>query len=478
MIRFSLFCCLLMSFFQLTAQSAYQIKVKVDGFTEQQAFLGYHYGDKQYIRDSVMIGDDGYFTFEGTDSLEGGVYLFVMPPDNDFFQILVSDNEHHFTVETKKNDAVGAMKIKGAPDNQLFYDYMHFLDDRRIEAERISGEMEKAKADETKKKALEADYQQINTKVVDYQTKLVANHPKTLTAAIVKAAMEINIPEFSGEYADLNRWQYVKAHWFDNIAMDDPRLLRSPVQFGKVEHYIEKLTVQSPDSLAKSVDAVLKMVEPAEESFKYYLIHFLNKYAKSKIVGMDALYVHLVENYYKTGKAPWTEEEQLNKIIKNANTLKPILIGKIAPNIKVFKQDKTPINLHDLESKFTVMFFWDPDCGHCKKSMPKMLAFYDKYKSKGVEVFAICTKVGKDNDKCWETIEEKKMNRWVNVTDQYLQSKYKTIYDIRTTPQIFILDADKKIVSKRIGAEQLDEVMEQLLEIEQRKLNSVGTGKK
>ena len=191
----------------------------------------------------------------------------------------------------------------------------------------------------------------------------------------------------------------------------------------------------------------------------------MNEYAKSKIVGFDAVYVHLAENYYAKGKAPWTEEEQLSKIVKNAKTLKPILIGKTAPDITVYNKGGDPISLHKLDVPFTVLFFWDPECGHCKKSMPDMLAFHEKYKAKGVEVFAVCTKTGSGVDKCWETIEEKEMGRWINATDQWLRSRYKTIYDVRTTPQIFILDENKTILSKRIAAEQLEEVMDQLIKI-------------
>jgi hypothetical protein len=39
-----------------------------------------------------------------------------------------------------------------------------------------------------------------------------------------------------------------------------------------------------------------------------------------------------------------------------------------------------------------------------------------------------------------------------------------TLYDLKTTPQIYILDKDKKIISKRLGAEQLDELMMRLLD--------------
>jgi len=66
-----------------------------------------------------------------------------------------------------------------------------------------------------------------------------------------------------------------------------------------------------------------------------------------------------------------------------------------------------------------------------------------------VEVLAICTKTGADISTCWSTVKERGMDIWVNAADQFLRNRYKTIYDVKTTPQIFILDKDKKILGKK-----------------------------
>ncbi len=480
---------LLLLFTQVVqADDGYNIKIKIDGFKEKQVFLGYHLGDKQYIKDTVDINDEGLFVFSGEEELDGGVYLMIMPPDNQYFQVLVNKGEQHFSIHTSAQNPVKDIKIKGSPDNKLFYDYMTFLGEKRPVAENIKKEIEASKDDEKKVETLSKKLDKINEEVNKYQSDTVEKHPKTITAALIKASMEVPIPEFEGDEKEvqLKRYLFYRTHYFDNIDLGDHRMLKTPFLFKRVNYYIEKLTPQHPDSLSLSVEHILEQMKPSEETFKFYLIHFINKYAKSKIVGMDAVYVNIVEKYYATGQAPWTEEEQLAKILKNANTLKPILIGKTAPNInmqkinieetiklkdeenehKRFKSDG-PLPLHDLASPYTVLFFWDPDCGHCKKSMPKMLDFYDKYKPKGVEVFAVCTKVYKDLPECASTIKEKEMVKWINVTDPYLLSKYKQIYDIKSTPRIFILDENKKILSKGIGAEQLDEVMDQIIKSEQ-----------
>lgn len=102
-----------------------------------------------------------------------------------------------------------------------------------------------------------------------------------------------------------------------------------------------------------------------------------------------------------------------------------------------------------------------------------MIEFYENFKDKGIEIFGICTKlVEKDEDgawstkgikECWDYLDEKGTGIWLNTVDPYHRSRYKSVYDIRTTPQVYILDKDKKIVMKKIGAEQLSEVMEEVL---------------
>ncbi len=453
-----------------SAQNGHEITIELSNFKEKVAYLAYYYGDKPYIRDTVEVEKEGTIVFKGEEELEGGIYLVVLPPENQFVQMFVSKGDQHFTLEVDAADLANSVRVKGSLDNQLFYEYMDFLGAQIKKKEAIQTREKKAGENKKKLKAVEADYKKLDDEVIAHHNKVIKEHPKTMTAVFMANRVEIEMPDFEGTDDEIKtkQWQYVKDHYFDNLDLSDPRLTRSPFFYHRVQHYIEKLTVQHPDSIPVSIDKVLNLLKGSDENFKFYLVHFLNTYAKSKIVGMDAVYVHIVENYYAKGLAPWTDKDQLKKIIRNANTLKPLLIGKIAPDIEVEKQDKSKIKLHDVDSDITVLFFWAPDCGHCKKSMPKMVDFYDKYQSKGVEVFAVCTMVQDKCKQCWETIEEKNMDKWINTTDPFLKSRYKVIYDIRTTPQIYVLDKNKEIVSKRIGAEQLGEVIDSYLKYKEK----------
>ena len=66
----------------------------------------------------------------------------------------------------------------------------------------------------------------------------------------------------------------MKEHFFDNIDIADPCMLRGPVVFQKVDYYINKLTPQHPDSINVAIDYILNKVKDSPEVFKFFAIHF------------------------------------------------------------------------------------------------------------------------------------------------------------------------------------------------------------
>lgn len=445
------------------AQEGFRIAVDLDTFSGNEIYLAYYFGKNQYVRDTAARENDLY-VFEADTLLEPGVYMVVLPPDNRFFQVLLPAEDQTMDFKADPRDLNGTLSINGSAENSMFYDYLGFLNEERPLRDSLSKLYQEATDEEVKASYL-AELEGINDQVMSRQEALVRDHPESVTALMINSGREVEIPEFEGEKADvdLKRYVYFKDHYFDYIDFNNPALLRTPFLHNKIDYYVNKLTVQVPDSISKSLDFVLNQFEQGGEGFRYYLIHFLNTYASSKIVGMDAVYVHIVDKYYAKGLASWTDQEQLDKIIKNAETLKPILIGKKAPDLVLLDQKGTEVRLSEVDAEYTVLFFWDPDCGHCKKSIPGMVEFQETYREKGIKVIAVCTALQDEVSKCWDSVEERNMDGFLNLVDPYMRSRYKIIYDVKSTPQIFILDREKTIVVKRIGAEQLPEVLDQLM---------------
>ena len=444
----------------------FRITVDVPGFQESELYLAYYLADKQYVQDTA-VRQGSTFVFEGPDPLPAGFYLVVFPPDNTYFQLLVEKEDQDIRVQVDPARKQRPVSIKGSPESERFYAYVDFISARRPEAEALQAQLEGS--DGARRQQLEKQLAELNKAVDARQLQEMRDRPRSLTAMLIAANREITIPEFRGSEEEVNeqRYQYYRKHYFDQIPLRDPRIVRTPFLHEKIDYFINKLTVQSPDSISRSIDFILSQMDPDGDVFKLYLVHFLNTYAKSKIVGMDAVYVHIVNRYYARGMAPWTDEEQLGKIIENARKLEPILIGKIAPDIRLQDQQDRSVTLHGVDAPYTVLYFWAPDCGHCKKSIPELVEFYRAYRDKGVEVLAVCTKLRDEVGDCWEAVDDRGMDIWVNAVDPFLRSRYKQIYDVRVTPKIYVLDHEKRIVMKNIGSEQLPQVLDHLLENQQ-----------
>ena len=449
----------------------YHIEIACPSCHQDTIFLGNHYGNNQYYRDTAYLIQDTFYVFEGNKPLEPGVYLLIIPPNPPrIIQFIVNENEQEFALLLTQDSFPAIEEAVGSDDNQLFADYIKYLKVAELQRNQILYKYD-GKTDPASQDSMQIDLINLNGQVRGAQERLAALMPGSTASLLIRSSWEPQIPQFTGDTQEvkMQNYQYYKDHYFDEIDFADHRLIRTPFIHQKVFNYLERLVSPEPDSLMKEMDGLLAKMEGNEELYKYFVIQFLNWSARSEVVGYDAIYVHLVDQYYANGKADWLGEDQLNRILNTANTLRPLLIGKQAPDLEMHTQDNQILHLYDVESPYTVLFIWDPECGHCKKAMPMMEEFYQKYKDDGVKIFAICSKLRTQTEpegdtKCWEFIDEHpEMKEWINVVDPYHQSRFKVVYDAKTTPQIYVMDKDKKSLSKKIGAEQLPGLFDFLL---------------
>lgn len=449
-----------------TAPKGYEIRVQVQNYESDSLFLGFYYGDKQYLKDTAVL-EKGWFVFRKDEPLPPGTYLLVLRPDNSFVQININKGKQDLDIRFDAKDPVSSILVKGDTDNDAFYKYVRFLGKQRPVADSLRARLGSEGIGQSEKVAIEQRLQEMNREVTQFQRGIMRDHSGTITAQLVASVMEKDLPEFPDldeKEQKLKQYRHFMDHYFDGLDLDDERLVRTSFFFGKISDYVSKHTVQIPDSINQSIDQVLQRIKGNEEAYKFFLVHFVNTYAKSNIIGFDAVYVHIVDSYYAKGEAPWVDEEQLSKMLKNAETLRPILMGKIAPDIRMERRDGSKVSLHEFSSPYTVLVFWAPDCGHCQKTMPQLIEFQDKFRPQGVEVFAVCTKLTDKVPDCWKMVDEKSMSNFLNVVDTYHQSRFSILYDVRSTPQIFILDEKKEILFKRLSVEQLDEVMTEIID--------------
>lgn len=451
-----------LSTLSLYSKEAYKINVKVNGIKDTVCYLAYYYGDKQYVQDTVKVNSKGEFFYAGEEALPGGIYLVVMP-DKNYFEIIV-DKVQFFSIETDTSDFITKTIFKNSTDNTLFYKYLNFIQQKNKEITPLRTLLQKTK-DKDSTESLRKQITTINDEVTSYKKEYMKQYPATLLASIFKASEEVDVPEApllaNGAKDSTFQFRYYKAHYWDNINLTDDRILRTPIFFQKLSYYTEKVMHPSPDSIIVEIDQIIKKAETNKEMFKFLVWYITNEYAQSKIMGYDAVYVHMVKTYYMTNRAYWVTESQLKSIAERAMKTEPLLIGKTAPNISLTTLKGQQLELYQLNAKYTILAFWSPDCGHCKTEMPILYKTYLKYKDKGVLTYIVPTM--RDTAQVMKFIREKNMFEWINLLDLRHDSNFRADYDIYATPQIYLLDEKKKIVAKKLGPEQMDSLLEKLL---------------
>jgi len=444
----------------LNAQKqGYDIKLNIKGISNATVQLAYYFGDKQYIKDSASVDTKGNVNFKGDENLPGGIYIAVMPSKN-YFEFIV-DKEQRFSMETDTANFIKNMKIKGSKDNELFYTYLNSMSEKGKEMERLKKEIDAAKGNTSLIEKLKAEQEKIDKEVKSYKIDFINKNRDRFLAKVFLCTYEPEIPEAplleNGKTDSLFVFKYYKQHFLDSIDFKDDRLLRSPVFANRVRTYIERLTPQIPDSINKAADFMISLTDRKGEIFKYLVYTITNIYEKSKIMGMDAVFVHMAQKYYLSGAAYWVEDHQLEKIAERVNNLKDNLIGNKAVNLKLFNQNFTPVELYGVNKEFTIVYFWDPSCGHCKKVTPKLAEFYKEKKDiYNLEVFAVYSEA--DTAEWLGYLRTNEYN-WINAADLLWKTNFKQHYDIYATPVIYILDRNKKIIAKRIDVEQLDDFL-------------------
>lgn len=148
----------------------YKITVKLKNYNNDTLLLGYHFGDKQYIRDTAFRKNNE-FIFSRDTVLETGMYLVVTKPNHDYFQILVDPDNQKFSVESDNNDLNGTLKFKGTRLNVEFNEYIDFLGEKRIIADSISNLL-KSEQDSSKRISLQKAVELVDESVKAKQKKL------------------------------------------------------------------------------------------------------------------------------------------------------------------------------------------------------------------------------------------------------------------------------------------------------------------
>lgn len=445
----------------------YKIRLKLNGVSDSLVYLVHYYGKPLptiYKSDSAKLDKNGVAVFHSKETINGGTYLMLLSDKATNFEFLLNNGDDiGITADIKNLPA--SITFKNSPENERFVAYeMKQWEYGKLQ-EGLMKELAAAKT-----KADSAAIREKGTaafkKVAQYRKDYVTQYPNTLLANIFLAITPAEVPQEKhylpdGTVDSMFAYNYYKAHYWDNFNFKDNRLINTPLLDDRLNDYFNKVVMQIPDSIEVEADNVLAKARSSQDLFNYTLSWLSSNAQNSKIMGMDEVFVYLVENYFMKGDATWVDHDALQKYIKRAREIAPNVIGNPAPDMQMVDINQQPHKLSDVQAKYTLILFWNPDCGHCMHEMPLLDSVYNAVlKDKGVKIYAVRTE---GDEKKWQDyIKTHHMESWINVYDPEHTSNFRADYDVYATPSIYLLDEKKIIRGKRLDHTNVGEVINML----------------
>ncbi len=148
------------------------------------------------------------------------------------------------------------------------------------------------------------------------------------------------------------------------------------------------------------------------------------------------------------------------KIAEMASQMRSTTEGQVAPDFTLNDVNGKPVALSSFRGKVTLVDFWASWCGPCRKENPNVVAAYQKFHAKGLEILGVSLDDNKEN---WLQAIEKDGLTWTQVSDlQGWQSAAAQLYGVQSIPANFLLDKEGKIIAKDLREESLEQKLNEL----------------
>jgi thiol-disulfide isomerase/thioredoxin len=157
---------------------------------------------------------------------------------------------------------------------------------------------------------------------------------------------------------------------------------------------------------------MLLSAKTGKEIYPYLLTKFTNKYINPEYMGQDKVFLYLFENFYAKGDTVLLNTASKKTISDRAYSLMANQLGLAASPLDLTDSSGKTVSLYGIKAAFTVVVFWDPNCGHCKEELPRLDSMYRaKWKSLGVAIYAV--NIYENEQPAWKKfISDKTLTGW------------------------------------------------------------------
>jgi peroxiredoxin len=432
-------------------QAQNRIEGSIADLGGKRIFLMSIYGEKTKSIDSVLADTTGHFRFTIVNRLPG-MYRVLWSKEG-FVDLVWNQEDVVFT--TKSGSAEDSLRIILSLENTINLAYVRSDRMNQAKLQVLVPVVDYYPAKDAFYATVITEFERIQQSQQRYLDSLAGIYPKSFAVRVAKVYQTPFIP------ASLNkddRISLLKQHYFDRIDFSDTSLLRSMVFVNKAIAY---LSLYSNNRLpqkqleAEFIKAVTLMLGAASVNpviYKFWLDYLVGGFDKYHF---DEVITYIADNFQDPSSCE--DQERKSALQKKLDTFKKIAIGKIAPDLEVPDNKGKQVKLAGISTEYTLLVFYATTCPHCVAMMPRLKELYENQKPRRFEVMAVSIDTSRSE---WTSFLREQKLGWINVSDMKgFAGKPADDYNIYATPTMFLLDREKKILSKPISLMELEQAL-------------------
>jgi peroxiredoxin len=442
------------------------ITITLDGVQAGDTALLKAYRPKQKTVDTCIVREEGQLSFHSDTLLPVGMYCIGIGDRTlDFF--LSEGEPQSFSIQYNLDEGLASAQFTGSPENQALAGYLRFMREKQMQRQHLQQRIQSNGEHADSLALLNAQMETLVREVKNKWAEIETAHSGKLIALFISSIREpepapFMVADSSANIDSLRQdyyYTFFRDHFFDNYQFSSPYLLQMPFYSQALTTYFTRLLKPEKQETIEQMARLMEKLKDNKPLYRYTVRELYDLYKNVPYPELEGLYLEVGGNYIVDRPEMW-DSAYVDKVAFNIKLAAMNPVGSQTTDLKLNDMTGNAMSLYDVQAAYTVLYFYNPQCGACAEITPKVHTAYQKYKNKGVQLFAVY--VDRDKDMWMKYVMENKYLDWINVWDADETAGIYSKYDLHAIPMIYLLDKDKVIIEKDLSHNNLELWLSQL----------------
>ncbi len=235
--------------------------------------------------------------------------------------------------------------------------------------------------------------------------------------------------------------------------------------YDSLKSYLEAISTMPVDSINARLDALIASVPDDATRTKIAGAAF-NYFVESPVMGIEGAAVHIADNYFLNKRLEWPSEATFPNLYTFVEFNRQSLLGMPAPPLVLESLEGDMVDVRSNVSGPKILYFYEDACATCARQTPLIVSLLKEYDGEApLALYAVYTQGDRT---AWAkyaitnfgSIDNPKVQVF-NLWDPEGTSEFHKKYSVLTTPSLLLLDADNRIIGRKLDDAALAALLEQ-----------------